>query len=92
MAVNCPGIVTVTTPPNEHTHCELFVRAGAPPDNTVGEPGAHGAAVIGVHGIGTSTPNAAAVAAATDGLAMLIHIPKPVMFTNGLLSRMLATG
>lgn len=80
------------TPPKEQIHVEVLVKAGAGPDSTVGDPGIHGAAVIGVHGIGTSAPKAAMVAAATAGLARLIHIPKPVMLTNGLLSRMLATG
>ena len=41
---------------------ELF-SAGILPINTVGEPGAHGAAVTGIQGIGVSTPSAAAVAA-----------------------------
>lgn len=80
------------TPPNEQMHVEVLVNAGAGPDSTVGEPGIHGAAVIGVHGIGTKTPKAAAVAAATAGFAKLMHIPNPVMLTNGLLSRMFATG
>ena len=69
-----------------------LVSAGAGPDMTVGEPGAHGATVTGMHGIGISAPKAAAVAAATNGFAMLMHIPKPVMLRKGLLSRMLATG
>lgn len=70
----------------------VLVSAGAGPDSTVGEPGIHGAAVIGVHGIGVSTPNAAAVAATTAGLPRLMHIENEPMFTKGLLSRMLATG
>ena len=69
----------------------VLVSAGAGPDITVGEPGTHGA-VIGVHGIGVSTPKAAAVAAATAGFARLMHIENEVMLTNGLLSRMFATG
>lgn len=54
---------------------ELF-NAGFPQTSTVGEPGVHGAAHAGTHGIGVRTPNAAAVAAATVGLAGLLHIPK----------------
>lgn len=50
---------------------------------TVGEPGAHGAGVQGIQGIGVSAPIAAAVAAATDGFAMLLHRPKGLMFTIG---------
>src|SRR5436853_4705961 len=60
--------------------------------STVGEPGTHGAGMAGTHGIGVSTPSAAAVAAATIGLARLEHIPKVAMFTNGLLSMMVAAG
>ena len=45
-----------------------------------------------MHGIGVSTPSAAAVAAATVGLAMLLHIPNGIMFTNGLLSIIFAIG
>ena len=42
--------------------------------------------------MGVSTPMAAAVAAATAGLAMLWHIPKGVIFTKGTLSAMVARG
>lgn len=80
------------TPPNAQMHWLVLVNAGAGPDITVGDPGTHGAVVIGVQGIGTSAPNAAAVAAATAGLARLMHMPNPVMLTNGLLSMMFATG
>jgi hypothetical protein len=70
---------------------ELF-SAGILPINTVGEPGAHGAAVTGIQGIGVSTPSAAAVAAATIGFAGLEHIPNGGILTIGLLSMMLAAG
>jgi hypothetical protein len=62
------------------------------PINTVGEPGVQGAAVMGVHGIGVSTPRAAAVAEATAGFAMLKHMMNGGMFTNGLLSMIVADG
>ena len=68
------------------------VRAGIFPTNTVGDPGIQGAGVAGMHGIGVSTPSAAAVAAATVGLARLLHIPNGIMFTNGLLSIIFAIG
>lgn len=68
------------------------VRAGIFPTSTVGEPGAHGAGVVGIQGIGVSTPSAAAVAAATVGLAILLHIPNGIIFTNGLLSIIFAIG
>lgn len=63
-----------------------------PPTRTVGLPGAHGATVTGMQGIGVKTPNAAAVAAATVGLARLEHMPNGMMFIKGLLSMMLAAG
>jgi len=36
-----------------------------------------------MHGWGVKTPNAAVVAAATMGLAMLMHIPNGAIFTMG---------
>jgi hypothetical protein len=45
-----------------------------------------------MHGMGVNMPSAAAVTAATIGLAMGVYIPKGAMFTNGLLSMMLAAG
>jgi len=49
---------------------------GISPSITVGAPGTHGATVAGMHGIGVSTPIAAAVAAATIGFAGDMHIAK----------------
>src|SRR5580704_7119349 len=60
--------------------------------STVGEPTTQGAVVIGTQGIGVSTPSAAAVAAATMGLARLWHIAKGGTFIMGLLSMMFAAG
>lgn len=60
--------------------------------NTVGEPGTHGADVTGTQGIGVSAPKAAAVAAATVGLAIELHIPNGRILTSGLLSIILAIG
>lgn len=79
-------------PPKLHWHLELSVNAGAEPTIVLLAPGAQGAAVIGVHGMGVRTPIAAAVAEATAGLAMLVHMAKGKMFTNGLLSMILAAG
>ena len=59
---------------------------------TVGEPGAHGALVAGMQGMGVSAPSAAAVAAATIGLAKELHIPNGGMFNIGTWSMMLAEG
>ena len=47
--------------------------------------------MLGMHGIGVSTPQAADVAEATVGFANERHIPKVGMFAMGLLSIMLAT-
>src|SRR6516225_8776344 len=56
----------------------------------VGVPGAQGPGKTGTQGMGVSTPSAAAVAAATVGLAGLLHMPNGGMFTIGMLSMMLA--
>jgi hypothetical protein len=80
------------TPPQLHMHLEELFRAGIFATNTVGDPGTQGAAVTGMQGIGVSTPSAAAVAAATIGLAGELHIPKGIILTIGLLSIMLAIG
>jgi hypothetical protein len=59
---------------------------------TFDAPGVQGAEVIGVQGIGVSTPIAALVADATAGLLMLEHMPNGRMLTKGLWSMMLAAG
>jgi hypothetical protein len=81
--MNWPGVVILITPAQVHISLEVVFRAGMPPIFTIGEPGAQGAVVTGMHGIGVSTPDAADVADATVGLAMLLHIPKGLMFTMG---------
>ena len=73
-------------------HLHVLFTAGFPPTNTVGEPGAQGAAATGTHGCGVRTPIAAAVAAATCGFAMDVHIPNGIIFTIGWLSVMHAGG
>jgi hypothetical protein len=45
-----------------------------------------------MHGCGVRTPSAAAVAAATWGLAILMHIPKVGMFDIGAKSMIVAAG
>ncbi len=80
------------TPPQAHMHLEELFSAGMPPTIMVGEPGAHGAGITGMHGMGVNTPSFAAVAAATVGLDMLWHMPKGMMFTMGILSMMFAAG
>jgi hypothetical protein len=49
-------------------------------------------APFGIQGWGVKTPKAAAVAAATWGLAREVHMPKPLTFTNGAVSFMVAMG
>jgi hypothetical protein len=85
-------VVIEITPPHMQVQVEALFSAGIPPSITVAAPGAHGATVTGTHGIGVNTPEAAAVADATDGFEGVVHMPKGGMFTLGLLSMMLAAG
>ncbi len=50
---------------------------------TVGEPGAQGAGITGMQGIGVSTPAAAVVAAATVGLVGVVQRRNGLMFAIG---------
>ncbi len=86
-----PGNPIWITPPQAQVHMEVLFKAGMPPIIHVGEPGVQGA-VTGIQGIGVRTPSAAAVAAATVGLAMDIHIPKVGMLTIGAQSMIVAAG
>eukprot|EP01034_Spumella_vulgaris_P042124 gene42124-52224_t len=92
MVLVVPALVKAITPPQLHRHLETLSSAGMFAIITVGAPGTHGADVIGMHGMGVSTPSAAAVAAATMGLAIELHTPNGMMFTMGLKSMMLAAG
>jgi hypothetical protein len=67
-------------------------NAGLPPISVVVAPGAQGAAVAGMQGIGVKAPSAAAVAAATCGLAGLEHMPNAGTFAIGAKSMMVAAG
>lgn len=69
-------IVMEITPPYAHISLLLLFNRGLPHTSTVGAPGTQGAGVTGEHGIGVNTPDAAAVAEATAGLARLEHMPK----------------
>jgi len=82
---------TAMLPPQLHIHLQLSSSAGKFEIISL-PPGIHGAAITGMQGMGVSTPLAAAVAAATCGLAIDWHMPKGMMFTIGLLSMMLAIG
>ncbi len=86
------GLVKVINPPHMQVQVETLSKAGMPPSMTVEAPGAQGATVFGTQGIGVNTPKAAAVAAATVGLAGEMQTPNVGMFTIGLLSMMLAAG
>lgn len=72
------------TPAHAHMHLHVLVSAGIFPRIMEGEPGIQGVGVLGIQGIGVSTPMAAAVAAATVGLAGERHIPNGRMFTMGI--------
>src|SRR5262245_63116500 len=85
-------MVTVMTPPHTHMHVLPDVTAGWPPISVRVATGIHGPAGFGTHGIGVSTPRAAAVAEATDGLANEVHIPKGGMLVTGTISMMFAAG
>lgn len=85
-------MLMVMTPAQLHIRVEELLSAGIFATITVGAPTIHGAVVMGMQGIGVRTPNAAAVAAATIGLAMDMHEPNGAMFIMGLLSMMFAAG
>lgn len=78
------------TPAHAHMHLLLLFKAGKIPSSTVGDPGAQGATVTGMQGMGVRTPRAAAVAATTVGLAKEVHIPKGKILAIGAKSIMLA--
>ena len=65
------------TPPHIHINLDdRLSRAGKLPSRIVSSPGTQGAGVLGIHGMGVSTPKAAAVAAATVGFAGDMHMPR----------------
>src|SRR5580700_5570782 len=75
-----------------HINCDVSSSVGISPSNTVGAPGTHGATVMGMQGIGVRTTMAAAVAAATMGSAGDMHMPTGMIFTLGMVFRILAFG
>lgn len=66
----CPGELIEIEPPKLQTNFALSSSAGIFEIFTFVALGVQGATVVGTHGIGVSTPIAAAVAAATVGLAI----------------------
>ena len=83
-----PGMVTEICPPQLHIHLQLSNNTGKLEIFTC-PPGAQGATITGIQGIGVSTPIAADVAEATVGLANDWHMPKGAILTMGLLSMIL---
>lgn len=77
------GFMIEITPPYRHMQVLVLSSAGMPPIKTVGDPGVHGASVVGIHAAGVKTPSFAAVAAATTGLAMDAQSGNGVMLMNG---------
>jgi len=73
-------------------HVQVLFKAGIPPIMQLVEPGVHGEVVTGRQGIGVNTPRAAAVADATVGFAIDVHIPNVGMFFIGTKSMMFAAG
>lgn len=71
-------------PPKRQLNFESIFSASCPLTFTLLQDPVQSSAVQGMQGMGVSTPNAAAVAAATMGFAGLEHIPKGRMFKNGI--------
>src|SRR5450830_478802 len=92
MVLTVPEWPTPIKPPQMHRHFDTLSSAGTLAINTVVAPGIQGLLVAGMHGIGVSTPNAAAVALATSGLAIELHTPNGMMLTSGIWSMILAAG
>jgi hypothetical protein len=74
------------SPAYEQFNIQLASSIGMPPKKTEADPGLHGPAGAGMHGMGVRTPRAAAVAAATAGFARLIQTPKEGTFSIGMIS------
>ena len=83
IVLTVPGMLNAITPPQLQMHLETLSRAGILASSTVGAPGTHGALVAGKQGMGVRTPSAAAVAAATIGLAGELHTPNGMILTIG---------
>jgi hypothetical protein len=92
LVVTWPGKPIEMTPPQVHMQVQVLFNAGMPPIMVVGEPGVQGVVVTGMQGIGVNTPRAAAVADATVGFAIDMHIAKGGMLVIGIKSMMLAAG
>jgi hypothetical protein len=92
LVVTWPGKPIEMTPPQVHMQVQVLFSAGMPPIMVVAAPGVHGLVVTGMQGMGVKTPRAAAVADATVGLAIDMHMPNGGMLVMGTKSMMLAAG
>lgn len=79
-------------PPYAHMHMLFSLMQGEPLIITVGLPGVQGPAGVGTQAAGVKTPSLAAVAAATIGFRMLLHMGNGGMFTMGAICVMFAAG
>ena len=79
-------------PAYAHMPLQSEARQGLPPMRTLGLVGIHAPAGCGIQGCGVRTPRAAAVAAATWGLASDVHSPKGPTFTSAEKSEMVPQG
>lgn len=77
-------------PSQVHMHLDVLFNAGVLLMRTLGEPGAQGAGVTGMQGIGVRTPSAAVVAVATAGFASEAQSPKGWILARGMWSLMVA--
>ena len=79
-------------PAYAHMPLQSEARQGLPPMRTLGLVGIHAPAGCGIQVCGVRTPRAAAVAAATWGLASDVHSPKGPTFTSAEKSEMVPQG
>src|SRR5690349_2886173 len=79
-------------PPQLHMSWQLTSTAGMARLIVGGVPGIQGEVAMGTQGIGVSTPRAAAVAAATVGLAIEVQAPNGGTLATGAKAEMLAEG
>jgi len=87
-----PGFVIVITPAHMQVSMAVWSMIGLLLTNTVGTGGTQGAVSAGTHGIGVSTPSAAAVAAITTGLVGDMHMPNGGTLAIGLFWSNVAAG
>jgi len=68
------------TPAYAHVNFDPALTAGAFRTSVIGSPGTQAPGITGMQGIIWGAPRAAAVALATDGFTVLLHIPNGRMF------------